>query len=287
LPGADAADATATKDALATKDATVTTDATARPPRRRFRVGAQLEPQHCSVAELRDAWRRAENMGVDSIWTWDHFFPLSGDPDGRHYEGWTLLAAMACDTTRPRIGILVSCNSYRSPDLTADMARTIDHISDGRVVLGYGAGWAERDYDEYGFEFGTAQSRAEAFENGVIRIKARLSKLNPPPAGPLPLMIGGEGERVTLRVAAERADIWNGFAPAETFARKSRVLDQWCEKVGRDPATIERSVLVEGPDEVGQIEELLAAGAQEIIVSSAAPFGLADLETAMRMAERG
>ena len=251
-----------------------------------FRVGVQLEPQHCSVGELRDAWRRAEELGADSIWTWDHFYPLSGDPDGRHFEGWTLLAAMACDTARARIGLLVSCNSYRSPDLVADMARTIDHVSGGRVVLGYGAGWAERDYDEYGFEFGTARTRADALEPGVIRIKERLSKLNPPPLGPLPLMIGGEGERVTLRVAAEHADIWNGFGPAATFARKSRVLDQWCEKTGRDPASIERSVLLDGTHEIADIDEFLAAGAQEIIVPAGAPFDLADVETVLGLAGR-
>jgi probable F420-dependent oxidoreductase len=252
----------------------------------RFRVGVQLEPQHCSVNELRDAWRRAERLGADSIWTWDHFFPLSGNPDGRHYEGWSLLAAMACDTTRAVIGVLVSCNSYRSPDLVADMARTIDHISGGRVVLGYGAGWSERDYDEYGFEFGTIRSRAAALEPGVVRIKARLAKLNPPPIGPLPLMIGGEGERITLRVAAAHANIWTGFGPLATFAHKNRVLDQWCEKVGRDPSSIERSVLLDGPEEVSQADEFAAAGAQEIIVPAQAPFDLAALEAVLLAARR-
>lgn len=252
----------------------------------RLKVGVQFEPQHCSVSELRDGWRRAEELGVDSIWTWDHFFPLAGDPDGRHFEGWSLLAAMACDTVRARIGVLVSCNSYRSPDLVADMARTIDHISGGRVVLGYGAGWSERDYAEYGFEFGTVGSRAAALEPGVIRIKERLGKLNPPAIGPLPLMIGGEGERVTLRVAAEHADMWTGFGPVSTFAHKSRVLNQWCEKVGRNASSIERSVLANGPGDLDQVDDFAAAGAQEIIVPAQAPFDLAAVEAVLRAAKR-
>ncbi|HEX9553496.1 MAG TPA: LLM class F420-dependent oxidoreductase [Streptosporangiaceae bacterium] len=252
----------------------------------RFKVGVQFEPQHCTVGELRDAWRRAEDLGVDSVWTWDHFFPLSGDSDGRHYEGWTLLAAMACDTVRPRIGVLVSCNSYRSPDLVADMARTIDHVSGGRVVLGYGAGWSERDYAEYGFDFGSVQSRAAALEQGVRRIKARLARLNPPPLGPLPLMIGGEGERVTLRVAAEHADMWTGFGPVATFAHKSRVLDQWCDKLGRDPSAIERSVLLNEPSDLDHVDEFAAAGALELIVPAQAPFDLEAVETVLHIARR-
>ena len=253
----------------------------------RVKIGVQIEPQHCSIGELRDAWRRAEALGVDSIWTWDHFFPLSGDPDGRHFEGWSLLGAMACDTTRASLGVLVTCNSYRSPDLVADMARTVDHISGGRVMLGYGAGWHERDYLEYGFDFGTVQTRLAALEHGIVRLKARLGRLNPPPAGPLPLLIGGEGETVTLRVVAQHADIWNGFGPVEKFARKNRVLDQWCEKVGRDPSRIERSVLVNQPADLDHIAKFVAAGAEHIILPARAPFDLAGAETVLRLAQGG
>lgn len=244
------------------------------------KVGLQIEPQRCTVDEMRTAWREADELGFDSIWTWDHFF--SDNEDGRHYEGWTLLTAMACDTRRAEIGVLVSCNSYRNPDLLADMARTVDHISGGRVVLGIGAGWCEADYVGYGYPFGTAQSRAADFEEGVRRIRRRLELLDPPPMGPLPLLVGGEGERVTLRVAAEHADAWSGFGPVDRFVRKSRVLDEWCARLGRDPASIERSVLLMRPEEWAAADDFVAAGAQHLIVPIGSPFDLGDAARFMR-----
>ncbi len=252
----------------------------------RFKVGVQFEPQHCSIDELRRAWRDADEMGADSLWTWDHFFPLSGDPDGPHFEGWSLLGAMACDTKRAAIGVLVTGNSYRNPDLLADMARTVDHVSGGRVILGLGAGWCERDYDEYGYEFGTARTRLAALGSAIPRVRARLARLNPPPLGPLPLMIGGEGESVTLRLAAEHADIWNGFGPVETFSRKNRVLDGWCEKVGRDPAEVERSVLLLERGDRDHVEAFLEAGAQHLILPARAPFDLSELDRVLLVAKR-
>src|SRR5262245_49076979 len=171
----------------------------------RFKVGVQLEPQHCSVDELRAAWRAADAIGVDSIFTWDHFFPLHGDSDGRHYERWSLRAAMAGDRPSASVGLLVSCSSYRSPDLTADMARTLDHVSGGRLILGLGAGWCERDYDEYGFAFGTPASRLRALERDVVRVRSRLASMKPPPRGPHRLLMGGAGERGAVWVEAELA----------------------------------------------------------------------------------
>ncbi len=235
-----------------------------------FKVGVQLHPQHCTIDELRDAWQAADRMGVDSIWTWDHFFPLYGEPDGPHYEGWSLLAAMAVTTEHAQFGMLVTCNSYRNPELLADMARTVDQLSHGRLVLGIGSGWFERDYAEYGYEFGTAPGRLKALGQALPRIRARLDKVNPPPAGDLPILIGGGGEKVTLRLVAEHAQMWNGFGPPNTFAAKNAILDEWCAKVGRDPSEIERTASVRPPDI--DLDAWLEAGADHLIVSLGAPF---------------
>jgi probable F420-dependent oxidoreductase len=242
----------------------------------RFKVGVQVRPQHCSMRQLREAWRAAEELGADTVFNWDHFYPLDGPPDGEHYECWTMLGAIAADTERVRFGALVTCNSYRNPDLLADMARTVDQISGGRLILGLGAGWFERDYSEYGYEFGTAPDRLRALRAALPRIEARLARLNPP-APDIPLLIGGGGEKVTLRITAERADLWNGFGPPERFAHKNAVLDEWCAKVGRDPAQIDRTVTI-GADEVDDFDSYLKAGATHMIMGWDAPFDTRPLQ---------
>jgi probable F420-dependent oxidoreductase len=249
----------------------------------RFKVGAQFHPQHTSMDVLRRGWREADEMGVDSVWTWDHFYPLYGEADGAHFEGWTMLATMACDTQQAHFGMLVTCNSYRNPDLLADIARTVDHVSGGRLVLGIGSGWFERDYDAYGFEFGTAIGRLRALEAALPRIETRLQALNPPPVqSPLPIMIGGGGEKVTLRIVAEHANLWNSFGPPANYAKKNETLTGWCEKIGRDPAEIERTVLISGVEDVEKVDDYLEAGAQHIIVglgtTGETPFDLAPVQ---------
>ena len=239
---------------------------------RALRVGVQLHPQHCTYQQFRDAVVRMESLGVDSIWNWDHFFPLYGDADGPHFEGWTLLAAMAECTSRAAIACMVTCNSYRNPALLSNMAKTVDHVSGGRLILGIGAGWFERDYREYGYEFGTAGSRLRDLDRALPIIKDRWAKDNPPPVrGTIPILIGGEGEKVTLRITAQYADGWNGFGGVDNWRRKNRVLDEWCAKLGRDPRAVERTASI-GTEDLKELDALADAGCQHIILGFGPPF---------------
>ena len=245
---------------------------------RPVRIGVQLQPQHADYPEIRRAVAAAEEAGADIVFNWDHFFPLYGEADGKHFECWTMLGAWAEATSRVEIGALVTCNSYRNPELLADMARTVDHISGGRLILGIGAGWFERDYDEYGYDFGTAGGRLADLEQALPRIERRWSQLNPAPTREIPVLIGGGGERKTLRYTARHADIWHGFGDLDTVVRKTAILDEWCREEGRDPAEIERSVGVAGsPQEKGQ--PLLDAGVTLFTVGLTGPsYDIAKVE---------
>ena len=227
------------------------------------RLGVQLHPQHVTYPQIRDAVTRLEDMGVDILFNWDHFFPLYGDPDGPHFESWTMLGAWAEQTERVEFGALVNCNSYRNADLQADMARTIDHISarggEGRFIFGTGAGWFERDYDEYGYEFGTPGSRIAALGDALPVIVDRWSKLNPPPTRRIPIMIGGGGVKKTLRLVARHADIWHSFSSPATLTEKLAILREHGDAVGRDVSEIEISTELRGRDEA-TADELLALG---------------------------
>jgi probable F420-dependent oxidoreductase len=236
-----------------------------------IRVGIQVQQQHGTYPQIREAWRAVEATGADTMFNWDHFFPLTGDLDGTHLDNWSALGAMAEVTERIEIGCLVAANSYRNPNLLADMSRTLDHISNGRFILGIGSGWNQRDYEEYGYEFGTAASRLKDFDRDMPVIVDRLAKLNPRPVrNPLPILIGGGGEKVTLRIVAQHATIWNGQGEPDVLARKNQILDEWCSKVGRDPQEIERSAQIFGP-QLDKLDEYFAAGITHFIAETTGP----------------
>lgn len=244
-----------------------------------IRVGVQLHPQHVTYASFAEAVRQVEAIGVDSIWNWDHFFPLYGDPAGNHFEGWTMLTAMATLTQRAEIGCLVTCNSYRNPALLSHMAKTVDHISNGRLILGLGAGWFERDYKAYGYEFGTAPDRLRALAKALPIIKQQMAAEVPAPVrNPIPILIGGEGEQVTLKITAQHASMWNGFGPPEKWGRKNQILTDWCNKLERDPASIQRTVALQGLEDLDLLDAYVEAGATHLILGMGAPWNFDHVE---------
>jgi probable F420-dependent oxidoreductase len=251
-----------------------------------IRVGVQIQPQHSTIDEYRRAWHRADELGVDTIFNWDHFFPLDGDPNGRHWEGWTTLAVLGSEVKRAQIGCLVLCMSYRNPAHLSQMAKTLDHLTGGRLILGLGAGWFEKDYDEYGYDFGTAGARLKNLERGIGIIKERWAKDEPKPVrGTIPILIGGGGEKVTLRITAQHADMWNGGSSPEILRHKNAVLDEWCRKVGRDPGAIERTTTVNRAD-LDNLDAWHDAGATHIVVRITPPFDMAPAERLVAWREK-
>ncbi len=259
-------------------------------------IGVQFEPQHTTYAAFAKAVRDVEAMGVDRLWTWDHFYPpyedeippkeQPGSAWGYHFEGWTLLTAMAMLTTRVELGHLVICNSYRNPALLSIMAKTLDHVSNGRLILGLGGGWREVEYRLFGYPFGTAAERLYALEDALKTIKLRWSvDLPHPQRDPIPILIGGDGEKITLRLVAQYADLWNSLASPAEFEHKNGVLEQWCQKVGRDPHSIERTVTIGHHVNRRTCDEYVALGAQHLILDLGAPWNLDQVEALMRWRE--
>ena len=231
----------------------------------RIKIGVQVQPQHADYDGMRRAWVEAEEMGCDAIFNWDHFFPLYGEPDGKHYEAIALLGALAEATEKAQIGSLVICNSYRNPELLAHAHVTVDHVSGGRAILGIGAGWFQRDYDEYGYEFGTKGSRLRELGKALPRIQDRIAKLNPGPSGDLPILIGGGGPKVTLKLVAQYGDAWHSFGDLETYQQKDEILRQHCADAGRDPDDIERTWGARNLDDAGR-DAFVEAGVTHFIL---------------------
>jgi probable F420-dependent oxidoreductase len=220
-----------------------------------FRIAVQLWP---GGAPDFPTWRRAvldaEQMGADIVFGYDHFHRpnvvldpegarlLPDQPDVNNFEGWTALASWAEATTRAEIGLLVTGIGYRNPDLLADMARTVDHISNGRLILGLGAGWYEKDYRVYGYQYPSTGERMAIFADGLARIERRLAALRPAPVRDIPVLIGGSGERRTLPLVGRYASIWHSFLDLDTFRRKSALVTRYAAEAGRDGAGIERAM---------------------------------------------
>jgi probable F420-dependent oxidoreductase len=215
-------------------------------------IGVLLTPQFGDMAVMRDRWMAAEELGADAVYTCDHFFATVLDEKSlsatehaaqvneKNFEATTIQAAMAATTCRVKIGCLVHGNSYRNPNLMADMARTIDHIAGGgRFVLGIGSGYERRDYEEYGYEYGSTKSRLLDLKRDIPIIKARFAKLNPPPVKKIPILIASMGEQIGMRIVAEHADMWHVYGHRDQVTRKTEVLKRICDEVGRDFNAIE------------------------------------------------
>jgi alkanesulfonate monooxygenase SsuD/methylene tetrahydromethanopterin reductase-like flavin-dependent oxidoreductase (luciferase family) len=223
------------------------------------KIGALCWNQYTDWPSLLQAGIRADELGYTSLWTWDHLYPIQGSSTGPMFEGWLTLAAWAQATERVRIGMMVVANTFREPALTAKMATTLDHISGGRAILGVGAAWFEEEHEAFGIPFGSGiPERLRWLGEALPVMRGMLHGERPSAAGPrysakavrnlpppiqehLPIVVGGGGEKVTLRLVARYADANNVGGGLASVRRKEGILVQHCEAVGRDPAEIERT----------------------------------------------
>ena len=254
-----------------------------------MRLDIDVSQHQLSWEELLGRVRLAEDAGFAAAWVFDHFKPLYGDPSGPCLEAWTLLAALAAQTGRVRLGTMVTGVTYRHPSVLAAEAVTVDHVSGGRLELGLGAAWFDEEHRQLGIDFPPARERAERLEEAtqVIRLlmttdgadfRGRYYRLEGASYHPRPVQephppiwIGASGERVMLPIVGRRADVWNAFPPAGDIARKWAIVAEHAERAGRDPATIARSSFLsisEPWDEVrAQAEALRGAGVSILVVS--------------------
>jgi len=208
-----------------------------------------------------DAARRVDELGYEHLWAWDHLYAIFGDPYQPIYEGWASLVAAAGITSRARLGLLVGANTFRNPGVVAKLASTLDHVSGGRAILGIGGAWMEPEHTAHGIEFGSGfGQRLDWLDESAGAMRALLDgkevtsepgghyqfnrlRHQPLPVQPhLPIMIGGSGEKKTLRTVARYADMWNGMGPLDFMRHKVEVLRGHCEAVGRDPSEIEMTL---------------------------------------------
>jgi F420-dependent oxidoreductase-like protein len=264
---------------------------------RPLRFGIKTSPQYSTYEDILRVWREADEVPIfEDAWLFDHFMALGRDPGAPVLEAWTLLAALAAQTTRIRVGVLVTGNTYRHPAVLAKTGATVDVISHGRLIFGIGAGWNEPEHAALGIPLPAPGERIRrlgeaceiirrlwteppvSFEGRYYQLRDALAEPRPVQKPHPPFMIGGSGEQLTLRVVAHYADIWNdNSGDVEQFRHKNAVLDQHCAEIGRDPTAIERSI-----QEFVNLEDLgatrdslrayIAAGATHLILNLRPPY---------------
>ena len=267
-------------------------------------LGIHLWAQGTTWPEVREAALRAEAAGYRYIWTWDHLYAIFGNPRQPELEGWTTLAALAEATSSVHLGLLVTANPFRNPGVVAKMAATVDGVSGGRAILGIGSAWNELEHHAHGLEFGSSPGqRLRWLEESVVAIRALLAgeAYTSPPGGHyafrkavhapgpvrgrLPLLIGGGGERRTLRIVAEHADLWNVMGTPGEVRHKAAVLDEHCRSIGRPVGEVGRTVTIRvlirdrARDAADRWRELMAindAAGVDLDVAAGTPTDVAD-----------